>query len=55
MAQVFKTQRVAILLQLAFVAILLVGRVAATVVDSSVMPTAAPATVSGSAGVGPAN
>jgi hypothetical protein len=50
MTQVFKTRRVAILLQLAFVAILLAGRVAPNVADISVMSSDAPVIVSGSAG-----
>jgi hypothetical protein len=50
----FKVRRAAILAQLAFVGFLLIGRVAAGVVDTSVMPSLDSASVSNSAQAGSA-
>jgi hypothetical protein len=51
----FKVRRAAILAQLAFVGFLLIGRLAAGVVDASVMPTLDTAIVSGSSQAGSVN
>ena len=48
----FNVRRFAILLQLAFVGLLLVGRVAASLVDASVAPAYEPANVTGPARAG---
>jgi hypothetical protein len=51
----FKVRRAAILAQLAFVGFLLIGRVAAGVVDASVMPTLDTAIISDSSQAGSMN